>query len=105
MENGTHLRSPKNQDELTASAEALHCQLLKIGCVFSVRWVSSSYRTVKAMWQSYKAIWEHFGKASCEASRSSAERAKYESSAFVNNLGLLMDSLLELAELSLELQN
>jgi hypothetical protein len=35
-------RSPKNQDELITCAQSLHCQLLKTGHVFSVRWVALS---------------------------------------------------------------
>jgi hypothetical protein len=94
-------RSPKNQDELITCAQSLHCQLLKKGRVLSARWVASSYRTVKAIWQSYKALWEHFCKASADDSRSSAERAKYErlkkilGSTFIENLGLLLGTLLE----------
>jgi hypothetical protein len=66
-------RSPKNQDDLITCVQSLHCQLLKIGRVFSVRWVTSSYRTVKAIWISYKALWEHFREASADDSRSSAD--------------------------------
>jgi len=35
--------SPKNQDEIIAWAQAVYCQLLKIGHVFSIKWVASSY--------------------------------------------------------------
>jgi hypothetical protein len=58
------------------------------------------------------ALSEHFRRTSADDSRSSAERAKYEGlqeilepSTFFENLGLLLDTLLELSELSLELQN
>jgi hypothetical protein len=55
---------------------------------------------VKAIWKSYKALWEHFHNASADKSRSSAKRAKYEglkkileSSTFIENLGLLLDTV------------
>lgn len=77
----------------------------------SVRWVSSSYRTVKAVWTSYAALNSHFSAAANDTGRDSRERAKYSgllktmsSKSFLLNLGLMCDALSELKNLSELLQ-
>uniref|UniRef100_A0A3B3C8Y0 DUF4371 domain-containing protein n=1 Tax=Oryzias melastigma TaxID=30732 RepID=A0A3B3C8Y0_ORYME len=88
-----HSQSPKNMRELSECAHNLHITLKRIGRVFSVRWVASSWRAVNAVWQSYSALAQHFQKASEDTSR---ERA---------NLALMVDVLTELKKLSEILQN
>lgn len=103
--------SPKNQRELADVAESLNVQLLKIGKVFSIRWVASSYRTVKAIWQNYPALYTYFTNASTDSNRSKTEKVTFSSlakhlgsKAFINNLALMYDALTELSGLSQDLQ-
>ena len=69
-------RSPKNQRELELNAGRLCLELLKVGRVFDVRWVFSSFRAVKALWRDHPALCSHFKAAADDASRTSAERSK-----------------------------
>lgn len=103
--------SPKNQRELATAAESLDTQILKIGKIFTIRWVASSVRTVKAVWQNYPALHKHFTDAAVDPNRNLAERNQFQSLAdhlaspkFVKNLALMYDCLHELSLLSQELQ-
>uniref|UniRef100_A0A3B3IFA6 DUF4371 domain-containing protein n=1 Tax=Oryzias latipes TaxID=8090 RepID=A0A3B3IFA6_ORYLA len=102
-------QSPKNMRELSECAHNLHITLKRIGRVFSVRWVASSWRAVNAVWQSYSALAQHFQKASEDNSR---ERAKFSGLLsklctvhFLKSLALMVDVLTELKNLSEILQN
>jgi hypothetical protein len=104
-------QSPKCQRELSECANELQLQLNKIGRIFDVRWVSSSYRTVRAVWRSYEALYKHFCDKAADDNVDSREKAKYaglakklESQVFIRNLGLMHDALEELSDLSLALQ-
>lgn len=104
--------SPKNSRELSECAAAVEVQLLKIGRVLDTRWVASSFRTVNAVWNDFPALVEHFKKEASSDTRDSRERAKYQgllskitSTDFLLDLALMYDSLQELSEVSLELQN
>jgi len=66
---------------------------------------------VKAVWNNYEALFKHFSYASTDTCRDSRERAKYNglkniltSNNFVHNLGVLYDALIELSDLSIQLQ-
>lgn len=103
--------SNKNRLELKECACSLDIQLGQIGQVLDNRWVASSLRTVKAIWKNSPALYRHFNQAAENASRDSSTRESYKglakcfsSCAFVNNLGLMYDALLELSEVSFELQ-
>jgi len=103
-------QSPKCQRELIACAADL-VQLNRIDRVLSVRWVASSCRTVMAVWKSYPALHEHFIRKSTDATLDGREKSKFAglakklaSPVFVKNLGLMLDALEELADLSLALQ-
>lgn len=103
--------SPKNARELSVCASFLETQLLRIGRVLSTRWVSSSYNTVFAVWQNYEALVSHFEVARVDKSRDKKEQCMYDglhrkitSTNFVLDLGLMLDALQELSELSLDLQ-
>ena len=45
--------SSKLQRQLCEISIDLHLQLKKIGNIFTVRWITSSYRAVKALWNDY----------------------------------------------------
>lgn len=94
----TYSQSPKNQRELEEIAKDLNEQLLKIGKVFSIRWIASSARTVKAVWRSYSSLHAHFSEMFPGLATTLA------SEAFIKNLGLMLDVLTELQGLSEELQ-
>lgn len=104
-------QSPKNQRELAACAAALDIQLQKVGKIFTVRWVASSYRAVLAVHRNYNALYNHFKSAAGDARRDNTQRQQYRgladalaSEAFVLNLGLMIDALQELNNISQELQ-
>jgi hypothetical protein len=105
-------RSPKNQHELDGCALELSQQLRKIGRVFDVRWVASTFRTVSAVWNNFLSLCLHFEKCSTDARRSSQDRSMFQgllsrikSSEFLINLGVMSDVLRELSNLSLLLQD
>ncbi|XP_062376891.1 E3 SUMO-protein ligase KIAA1586-like [Sardina pilchardus] len=104
-------QSAKNVRLLEEAAEELNVQLLKIGQIFTIRWVSSSFRTVKAVWNNYPALARHFKVASEDPSRNDTERKKFlglhkqlSSAGFVADLACMKDMLRELQALSLRLQ-
>lgn len=108
----TYSMSAKNSRELAEAADAVSVELLKIGKVFSIRWVASTVRTVRAVWQNYPALFEHFSKAAVDKTRSSSEQANFSglanqlsSEIFVKNLALMFDTLSELSVLSQQLQS
>uniref|UniRef100_A0A8C8RZV8 E3 SUMO-protein ligase KIAA1586-like n=1 Tax=Pelusios castaneus TaxID=367368 RepID=A0A8C8RZV8_9SAUR len=104
-------QSPKCLRELAECASDLEVQLNRIGRVLDVRWVASSCRTVRAVWRSYAALHSHFLKKSTDFSLEGKNKAKFagmaknlENPVFVKNLGLMLDALEDLADLSLVLQ-
>lgn len=104
-------KSPKNQQQVREISIELDSELMKIGRVFSIRWISSSYRTVSAVWRSFQSLNKHFQDCSEDIARDSKDRqrfrglkAKISSKEFLLDLALMHDCLAELAELSLELQ-
>jgi hypothetical protein len=104
-------QSTKNLRELSVVSAEIGSQLLKIGRIFDVRWVSSSHRTVCAVWRSFQALSTYFLKSSEAPSKDGNERQKFKGLAkrlcspqFVCNLGLLHDVFQELSNLSLQLQ-
>ncbi|KAF3851737.1 hypothetical protein F7725_005092 [Dissostichus mawsoni] len=73
---------------------------LKIGQIFTIRWVSSSFRTVKAVWNNYPALASHFKVASEDPSRNDTERKKFlglhkqlSNAGFVADLACMKDML------------
>ncbi|XP_074872882.1 E3 SUMO-protein ligase KIAA1586-like [Carettochelys insculpta] len=105
-------QSPKNACDLRANATELHVVLKKIGRVFSVQWVASTWRAVSAVWQTYPALAKYFQEASQDQTRDGRERAKFQglhsklcSAQFVKNLSLMLDVLTELKNLSELLQD
>lgn len=76
-----------------------------------VRWVAASCRTVRAVLRSYEALHCHFMNKTSNFTLDSREIAKFlnltkklENPAFIKNVGLMLDALEELLDLSLALQ-
>jgi hypothetical protein len=104
--------SPKNRSELKECAKQVEEQVRKIGRLFDIRWIASSYRTVSAVWDNYQALCTHFREASCDMGRQSKERAMFlgllkriHSPEFLVDLGVMYDALFELSSLSELLQH
>ena len=92
--------------ELCNGAHDLHLTLKRIGKVFTVRWVASSFRAVSAVWHSFSASAQHFQNASKDETRQSTEKARFQgllsklcTTSFVKNLALMADVLNELKNL------
>ncbi|XP_063302262.1 E3 SUMO-protein ligase KIAA1586-like [Pelobates fuscus] len=87
-------QSPKNLAELSECAKELEVQILKIGKVFSVRWVASSQRAIRAVWESYPALHSHFLKASLSSAHNSKQKSVFSG---LNKVLTSVDYLLNLA--------
>lgn len=104
-------QSAKNARLLEEAAADLNMQILRIGQIFTIRWVASSFNTIKAVWNNYPALARHFKTASEDASRSDTERKKFlglhkhlTNSGFLVDLACMKDILRELQGLSLKFQ-
>jgi hypothetical protein len=102
-------QSPKNAQSLEAAAAAVGGELKKIGRVFDVRWLSSTYSSVDAVWCSYPALLHHLRDAENNeggVKKSKAKRMvkRMRSWEFVGDMALLRDALDILRDLSLYLQ-
>lgn len=105
-------QSSKNARLLQEAAAELNVQILKIGHIFTLRWVASSFQTVKAVWKDYPALARQFKTATDDtSSRSDTERQKFRglhklltSTGFLADLATMKDVLRELKSLSLKLQ-
>jgi hypothetical protein len=101
--------SPQNSRELHVCAKLLEVELLKIGRILSTRWVASRFRSVSAVWQNYEVSVRHFEEARIQGIKK--EKFMYEglqrkitSTQLILDFGLMCDSLQELSELTLDLQ-
>lgn len=104
-------QSTRNARLLREAAAELDIQILRIGQIFTIRWVASSFETVKAVWKDFPALALHFKTASEDTSRNDLDRQKYRgllkhlaNSGFVEDLAVMKDILRELQGLSLKLQ-
>ena len=104
-------QSTRNARLLREAAAELDMEIQKIGQIFTIRWVASSFRTVKAVWKDFPALALHFKTSSEDTSRTDVERQKYKgllkrliNSGFVEDLAVMKDILRELQSLSLKLQ-
>src|SRR6218665_1380084 len=61
-------------------ASSLETQILKIGRIFSVRWVASSMHTVNSVVANYAALCEHFNRASNDPVRDGKEKKQIQQS-------------------------
>lgn len=59
---------------LEEAAANLNMQILRIGQIFTIRWVASSFNTVKVVCNNYPALGHHFKIASEDASRNDTEK-------------------------------
>ena len=104
-------RSPKNKHELESCALEVGAQLRKVGRIFDVQWLASSYRTVSAVWDNYQSLCLHFQKASNDPNKCNARSTfagmlrRMQSPEFLIDLGIMYDALFELTKLSLLLQD
>ena len=62
-------QSSKNKPELYQCFHDLQTTLKRIGKVFAIRWVPSSFRAVFAAWHSFPVLAQHFDKASNDEMR------------------------------------
>ena len=99
--------SPKLQRELKSISSEVDVELKKVGKIFTIRWVTSSFCAVKALWNDYPALYAHFKKLSEDPSIKDIERQKYKGLAktlstqnFVEDVALLKDCLGQLSVLS-----
>ena len=53
-------QSNKNQAEISAIAEDLEIEILKMGCVLGLRWAACSLRAANAVWRACPALYTHF---------------------------------------------
>ena len=100
-------QSPKNKRELDQCSHDLQTTLKRMGKVFTIRWVASSFRAVSAVWHSFPALAQHFEKASNDEMRQSTEKARFRGILskfctinFVKKLALMVDVLNELTNVS-----
>ena len=70
-------QSPKNKRELDQCSHDLQTTLKRIGKVFTIRWVASSFMAVSAVWHSYPALAQHFDNASNDETRQITEKARF----------------------------
>ena len=70
-------QSPKIKRELDQCSHDLQTTLKRIGKVFTIRWVASSFRAVSAVWHSHPALAQHFDKASNDETRQITEKARF----------------------------
>ena len=103
--------SAKNSTKLKNCAQDLDEEFRKIGKLFTIRWIASSYITVDAVLNSYVSLSKHLLDAAQDAKRSSTQRASYKgfhslltSVHFLKNLAIMHDVLKELSNLSVVLQ-
>jgi len=87
-------QSPKNSNQLKMCAASLEKNLMKIGKIFTIRWVASSEKPLKAVWNNFEALNKHFSNSAIDNLKNSKERSKYSgllrilaSVEFVGNLG------------------
>ncbi|KAF3836812.1 hypothetical protein F7725_004276, partial [Dissostichus mawsoni] len=93
-------QSTRNSRLLKEAAAELNMEILKIGQIFTIRWVASSFKTVKAVWKDFPALALHFKTSSENASRNDLERQKYKgllkhltNSGFMEDLAVMKDIL------------
>lgn len=103
--------SAKHQREIVKISSDLDDEFKKVGRIFTIRWVASSYRAVNALWKSYAVLYQHFLHLSENKMIKANERAMYKglikkmtTQEFVEDLALVRDCLAQLSLLSETLQ-
>jgi len=107
-----YAHSTKRLVQLQAAAKELSLQIFKIGRVFDVRWLMSSYSAVHAIWRDLAPLQSHMAFLSKDHATAAKDRAKFfglhrklQTWKVVAELGLLRDALHELSRFSLHLQH
>lgn len=105
-------RSPDHCRMIESISETLNTEIRKIGKIFDVRWLSSSYRSIDAVYASYPALVGQLTAQSAHPQTTGKDKAKVNgmlkrisSFSFVSEVALLRDVLDKLHGLSLYLQN
>ena len=70
--------SAKNAAELKNCLKDLDTQFKKVGKVFTIRWLASTFKTLDAIFDSYAALSKHLLDASQDVERTSSQRASYK---------------------------
>ena len=103
--------SNKNSMGIENCAKNLCTQFRKVGKIFTIRWVASSFSTVSAVFDSFVALANYLLMASEDQFRTTSARATFKgfycqltSYGFLKNLAIMYDVLEELSDLSLSLQ-
>lgn len=93
-------------------AKELSVQILKIGKVFDVRWLMSSYNAVNALWVDLTALQMHMNKLSNDCCIAGKDKAKFpglerklKTWLITAEMALIRDVLRELSRFSLHLQH
>jgi hypothetical protein len=104
--------SSKRLLQLEVVAKEISVQIFKIGKVFDVRWLMSSYNAVNALWKDYVPLQHHMNNLAKDTSLSGKERAKFTGLkrklaiwSTAAEMALMRDVLLELSRFSLHLQH
>ena len=69
-------QSPKNQRALELVARELQAELLKIGRIFDIRWLSSTYRSINALWKCLPSLCKFFQERTLDSTISSKDQTK-----------------------------
>ena len=98
--------------QLEEAARDLSQQIQKIGKLFDVRWLMSSYSAVRALWNDLAQLQLHMTRLADDASLSGKEKAKFRglkrqlgTSLVIAEIALMKDTLEELSHFSLYLQH
>ena len=98
--------------ELQMCAKELSRQILKLGKVFDVRWLMSSYNAVNALWMDLAALQMHMNKLVKDSSVSGKDKAKFsglerklKTWLIIAEMALMRDVLHEYSRFSLHLQH
>ena len=71
-------QSPKNKREPDQCSHDLQTTLKRIGKVFTIRWVASSFRAVSTVWHSFPALAQHFDKLQMTKRGKAQKRPDFE---------------------------
>ena len=104
--------SLKLQSELKSISRDVGVELKKVGKIFTIQGIASSWCAVKALWNAYPALYVYFDKLSEDPTVKDTEKQKYKGLArnfsmqdFVENVALLKDCLRQLSVLSETMQD
>jgi len=107
-----YAHSTKRLVQLQSAAKELSLQIFKIGRVFDVRWLMSTYSAVDAIWRDLAPLQSHMAFLSGDGYTAAKDKAKFsglhrklQTWKVIAELGLMRDALRELSRFSLHLQH